>query len=73
MSPAVRSPAVLALLVEPDPKTLPAVRAALRRWLLLHGLGAKRKVIELLTSELLARAVIDSLLHRYLKRLSPLS
>jgi len=60
MSPAVDSPSVFALLVEPDPKTLPEVRTTLRRWLVRQGLGEKRKVIELLTSELLARAVIHA-------------
>ena len=62
MPRTVRPPraTVLALSVGPDPKRIPEVRHALRRWLLRHGLGDTRKVVELLTSELLARAVIHA-------------
>lgn len=49
---------MLALSVAPDPRRVPEVRTALRRWLVRYGLDEKRRVVELLASELLARAVI---------------
>lgn len=51
---------VLALSVAPDPQRLPAIRTALRRWLLRQGIHEKRRTIELVTSELLTRAVIHA-------------
>lgn len=57
-----RSPevSVLALSMPPDARHIPEVRLALRRWLVRHHLDARHSVVELLASELLARAVIHA-------------